>query len=85
MRLKRGAWDGAQPRSHVLKVLRGHGVAISAPDGDYYTMVDLDGDVEVLHLPQPVLSETVAHIYRRFGELHGFEITELVAPRPKPN
>lgn len=80
MKLKRGAWDGAQPRGHVLKVLREHGVEIShvAEQADYYMMIDLDGDPHVQHLPNPVLSEVIVAIFRRFGNLHGFEITDLV-------
>lgn len=83
MKLKKGAWDGAQPRSHVLKVLREHGVEVShyGDNPDYYLMVDLDGDPHVQHLPNPVASEVVVMIYRRFGELHGFEITDLVAKK----
>lgn len=81
MRLKRGAWDGAQPRTHVLKILREHGVQIEKAKEDWYEMVDLDGDPVVQYLPTPVPSEIIAGLYRRFGDLHGFEITELVAPR----
>ena len=47
MKLKSGAWDGAQPRTHVLKVLRTHRVAVEPLDGDFYEMVDLDGDPHV--------------------------------------
>jgi hypothetical protein len=79
---KRGAWDGAQPRAHILKVLRAHGVEVAVRfDDDYYLLVDLDGDPEAIHIPDPVLSETVTHLYRRFGELHGFLITDLVKKR----
>ena len=83
MRVKRRPWDGAQPRTHVLKVLREHGVGVEPlpQGGDFYELFDLDGDPEVLHIPNPVLSETIAHLYRRFGDLHGFSITDLVAPR----
>ena len=77
MKLKSGAWDGAQPRTHVLKILRTHGVAVEPLDGDFYEMVDLDGDPHVQYLPNPVPSEVVVAIYRRFGELHGFLITDL--------
>lgn len=81
MKLKRGAWDGAQPRSHVLKILREHGVHIEhvAGEEDYYLMLDLDGDPHVQHLPNPVLSETIVAIWRRFGALHDFAINDLVA------
>ena len=83
MRLKKGAWDGAQPRSHILKVLREHGVNVEPLPGreDYYLMIDLDDDPHVQHLPNPVLSEAVNTIWRRFGTLHGFEITDLVAKK----
>ena len=84
MRLKKGPWDGAQPREHVLKVLREHGVQVERlEDGDQYELVDLDGDPEVLIIPAAVLSEMIVHIYRRFGQLHDFEITDLVAPNRK--
>lgn len=78
MKQKKGPWDGAQPRTHVLKVLRSHGVEVEPLEHDFYEMVDLDGDPHVQYLPNPVLSEVVVAIYRRFGDLHGFEITDLV-------
>lgn len=78
MRLRRGPWDGAQPRRHVLKVLGAHGVEVERLEDNYYLLVDCDGDPEVLHIPNPVLSPTITHLYRRFGELHEFEITALV-------
>lgn len=77
MKLKAGPWDGAQPRTHVLKVLREHGVAVDRTEEDWYEMVDLDGDPHVQHLPNPVPSEIIVWLYRRFGKLHGFEITAL--------
>lgn len=78
MRLKKGPWDGAQPREHVLGVLRKHGVQVTSEGDDYYELVDCDGDAVIVAIPQPVLSETIAYLYRRFGELHGFEIIALV-------
>lgn len=82
MKLPSGPWDGAQPRTHVLKVLREHGVSVERDgDTDFYECVDLDGDPEVIYLPNPVPREMIAHLYRRFGELHGFLITDLRAPR----
>ena len=81
MRLKRGPWDGAQPRTHVLKVLREHGVETTRCEEDWYELVDLDGDPVVQHIPNPVQSEVIEFLHRRFGELHDFEITDLVAPR----
>ena len=83
MKLKSGPWDGAQSRGHILKVLRGHGVTCNPLNNDLYEMVDLDGDPEVVHLPEIVYSELVTHLWRRFGDLHGFPISELVKPRPK--
>lgn len=84
MKQKKGPWDGAQLRGHVLKVLREHGVLVERLDDvDQYELVDLDGDPEVLIIPAVVLSEMIVHIYRRFGQLHGFEITDLVAPNRK--
>jgi hypothetical protein len=86
MLLKAGPWDGAQSRNHVLKVLREHGVSVEKIEEDWYELEDLDGDAEVLRIPAPVLSETVAYLYRRYGELHGFEITDLRNPRkPRPS
>jgi hypothetical protein len=83
VKLKAGPWDGAQPRTHVLKVLRAHGVDVEPIEDDWYEMVDLDGDPHVQYLPNPVPSEIVVALYRRFGELHDFEITALRAPRKK--
>lgn len=77
MRLKQGSWDGAQPRTHVLKVLRTHGVEVEPLGNDFYEMVDLDGDPVVQYLPNPVPSEIIVALYRRFGELHGFGIIAL--------
>lgn len=81
MKQKRGPWDGAQPRKHVLDVLRAHGVTVVSRADDFYLLLDNEGDPEVLHIPNPVLSKTIEHLYRRFGHLHGFEITELVKRR----
>ena len=83
MKLKAGPWDGAQPRTHVLKVLKKHGVEVNKLREDWYELVDLDGDPVVLLVPNPVPSEIVVHIYRRFGEIHDFPITALRAPKPK--
>jgi hypothetical protein len=44
-------------------------------------MVDLDGDPHVQFLPNPVPPEIVVALYRRFGELHGFEVTDLAVRR----
>lgn len=82
MRFKRGAWDGAQPRGHVLGVLRTHGVEVLALDGDWFELVDSDGDPLVIEISNPVVSEMVTYLYRRFGELHGIKITEFVKRRP---
>ena len=84
MKLKAGPWDGAQPRTHVLKVLREHGVQVNNLGEDWYEMVDLDGDPLVQFLPNPVPSEIIALLFRHFGGLHDFLITDLRAPR-KPN
>lgn len=76
MRTKRGPWDGAHSRAHVLGVLRSHGVEVTHQDGDYYLLVDSDGDPTVMHIPNPVPSELIQMIYLAFGH-HGFEITDL--------
>lgn len=80
MKIKKGAWHGAQPRAFVLKVLREHGVEVSKNEDNYYLLVDRDGDPVIVHLPNPVLSESIVYLYRRFGALHGFQITDLVDP-----
>lgn len=84
MKLKRGAWDGAHPRTHVLKVLKERGVEVSRIDDsvDYYLLVDADGDPHVQHIPNPVVSEVIVALYRRFGALHGFLITDLASKKP---
>lgn len=81
MKLRQGPWDGAQPRTHVLKVLRSYGVSVEPTGDDYYEMVDIDGDPHVQFLPNPVPPEIVVALYRRFGELHGFQVTELTVRR----
>lgn len=81
MRQRAGPWDGAQPRSHVLGVLRKHRVEIHELEPDWYELVDSDGDPEVMLITNPVMPEVVTKIYTRFGELHGFLITALVKKR----
>lgn len=81
MKLRQGAWDGAQPRRHVLKVLRDSGVQVLKRPDDFYCLVDCDGDRVVVHIPNPVVSEVIAYLYRRFGHLHDFEITDLIKPK----
>jgi hypothetical protein len=82
MKLPQGEWDGAQPRQHVVEVLQKHGVHVHAMDEpDWFELVDHEGDVVVLHMPNPILRAQVVYLYRRFGPLHGFPITALVKPR----
>lgn len=76
MRLKRGAWEGAHARRHVLAVLTKHGVEVTQVEPDQYLLVDADGDPHVMHIPNPVPSEIIQAIYLRFGQ-HGFRITDL--------
>lgn len=71
-----------QPRLHVISVLKQFGVQVFAEDDDYFELVDKFGDPVVLHLPDPVPPEMIVHLFRRFGEMHGFPITVL---RAKPN
>lgn len=78
MRLSQGPLDGAQPREHVLSVLRHYGVEVIDDGDDFYDLVDCEGDVVNVPIPDPVLSATINFLYRRFGLLHGFEITVLV-------
>lgn len=78
MRLRRGPWDGAQPRGHVLAVLRRHGVEVSDQGDGWFELVDYDGDPEVIRIPNPVLADMVVKLWERFGELHRIMITEFV-------
>ncbi len=78
MRIRKGPWDGAQPRTHVLQVLREHGVQVEAEGSDWYELVDADGDPEVLLITNPVLPDMVIKIWERFGDIHEFDITDLV-------
>lgn len=77
MRIRKGPWDGAQMRTHVLAVLRKHGVEVNHEDGDWYELVDADGDPEVMLITNPVMPDVVIKIWERFGELHAILITEL--------
>lgn len=65
----------------MLGVLRKHGVEVHPLDGDWFELVDRDGDPVVMHIPNPVLSAMVVKLWERFGELHGFLITDLVDPK----
>ena len=78
MKLKDGPLDGAQPRNHVLAVLRRHGVSVEELDADFYELVDVAGFVIGQVIYDPVPSELIVMLWRRFGPLHGFEISELV-------
>jgi len=78
MRIRKGPWDGAQPRTHVLNVLRTHGVEVIAQGNDWYELVDADGDPEVLLITNPVFPDRVVKICERYGSIHEFEITDLV-------
>lgn len=82
MKLKKGAWDGAQKRTHVLSVLREHGVSVESVEerDDYYLLIDSDGDPRVMHIPAPVPSEVIVALHRYFGH-QGFKITDLVSPK----
>ncbi len=82
MKLPQGQWDGAQPRTHVLAVLRRYGVQVTRLEADNYELIDCEGDPLVLHIPSPVPRELIPFLYRRFGHLHGFEITALVRKKP---
>lgn len=73
-----GRRPATRPRAQRTQA---HAVEVIDEGGDWYELVDRDGDSEVLYLPNPVPREMVVHIYRRFGELHGFEITALVKKR----
>lgn len=81
MKLPRGPWDGAQPRGYVLDALKRFGVEVYPQGGDWYELIDRDGDPVVIQIPNPVLSDMIVYLYRRFGELHGFKITALCDPK----
>ncbi|MGH8029358.1 MAG: hypothetical protein ACREO3_05425 [Arenimonas sp.] len=82
MRVPTGDWDGAQPRTHVFGVLRQHGVKITeTKDHNWFELEDFDGDTVVLYLPNPIIRAQTVYLYRRFGDLHGFELETLVPPR----
>mgnify|MGYP001208041536 FL=1 len=84
MKLPKGEWDGAQPRSFVLGVLRSHGVEVHPDESkEWYELVDKDGDAIFIRLPNPILRAQTVYLYRQFGELHGFLITDLVKPRTR--
>lgn len=85
MKLPKGEWDGAVPRSFVLGLLKSHGVEVNpSPDSsDWFELVDADGDSVVSHIPNPILRAQVVWFWRRFGPLHGFKITDLVPRRRK--
>ncbi len=79
MRLKRGAWEGAQPRTYILNVMRLHGVSVQKDQGDlpdFYMTVDSDGDPRVMYIPNPVPSEIVVSIFRYFAH-QGVTLEEL--------
>lgn len=64
----------------MLGILRSHKVEITAQGDDLYELVDREGDAFSLYIDDPVPSEIVAILYRRFGKLHHFQITALVHP-----
>ena len=65
------------PRVRTRRAER-NGVEVNKLDGpDQYELVDSDGDPVVLTIPNPVLSEMIVYLWRRFGTLHGFLITDL--------
>lgn len=78
MRIRKGPWDGAQPRTHVLQVLKAHGVQVTVQEDDWYELVDADGDPEVLLITNPVLPDMLVKIWERYGDIHEFHITDLV-------
>ena len=87
MKLQQHPLEGAQPRDHVLRVLREKGVSIEAygERPDWYLVTDLDDTPEVIKLTDPVRSQMIVWLWRRFGELHEFSFKDLQAPRPAAN
>lgn len=45
---------------------------------DWYELVDVDGDPEVILITNPVPPDVVVKLWERFGSLHEFDITALV-------
>lgn len=83
MKLRKGLWDGAQPRGHIIETLKRYGVKVKELGDDWYELVDRDGDPESVLLPDAVVSEVIVKIWKRFGGIHSFPITALVKKRPK--
>lgn len=81
MKLKQGPLDGAQPRGYVIAQLIHFGVGVRAIDDLWFELTDLDGDVEVLPIDDPVLSRMIVHLWRRFGMRAGMLPTDFVDPK----
>jgi hypothetical protein len=64
-------------------VLRKHGVRVISLGDDYYELVDADDDPVVLHLAEVTPPEIVVYLYRRFGEIHGINISDFNKDRRK--
>lgn len=79
MKLKQGPLDGAVPRATVLRVLRDCGVEVLQLDAGFYELEDHEGDPTVVKLTDPVRSEMLVFLWRRFGTMHGFAITAFHA------
>lgn len=81
MRVPTPGDDGSQPRDFVIQRLIDFNFAVQKLDEGLYEVADLDGDVEVLWLDDPVNYRMITHLWRRFGNREGMLITDFVAPR----
>ncbi len=80
MKLRQGPAEGSYARAGVLAELARFGVEVNLLTSNLFELVDCEGDPEVLILQDPLPPEMIVHLYRRFGALHGFLITDLIRP-----
>ena len=73
-----GPLDGAQRRGYVLGQLEYFGVKVGEVEPGLFELEDMEGDVEVLYIDDPILSRMVTYLWRRFGQLHGMLPQDLV-------
>jgi hypothetical protein len=78
MKIQNGPLDGAQSRAFVLSQLQYFGVKIEDLRNGSYELEDLEGDVEVLFIDDPVVSQMITYLWRRFGQLHGMVPSDII-------
>jgi len=84
MKLQQGPLDGAVSRAIVLQVLRAHGVVLVPAESEgFYELEDLEQEPAFIKLTDPVRSQMLVFLWRRFGVMHGFKITAFHAATPK--